>query len=131
MNKNSTSKVPDDDAPITVEDVQTGRVVRRQRAADGRVVSGECKNGGRTLRCPQIKVLKSIGLARLANGNPALAMPVAVPPTGSAGFQPARRRPGLMPGRRRLHSGTDRLLRCDDPADGDGCHCHHRAAQSA
>lgn len=41
MSKNSTSTVSDEDAPITAADVQIGRVVLRQRAADGRVVSGE------------------------------------------------------------------------------------------
>jgi uncharacterized protein (DUF4415 family) len=41
MSKNFTSRVSDEDAPITAEDVEAGRVVRRHRAQDGRVVLGE------------------------------------------------------------------------------------------
>ncbi len=38
MSKTSTSETFDDDVPITQEDIDAGRLVRRRRAADGRLV---------------------------------------------------------------------------------------------
>ena len=43
MNKSSISAPPDDDVPITGEDIESGRLVRRARGEDGRVLPGEAQ----------------------------------------------------------------------------------------